>query len=317
VRIFEDLSSFRADKPVVTIGVFDGVHKGHKAILSQLVTRAGELGGESVVLTLWPHPRIVLKKDVENLRLLSSLEEKKWLLEKLGIDNLVILPFTEEISQLNACDFIKEILVDKIGVEHLLIGYDHHFGKGARGSYRDVQACSAEYNFQVERLGAKSEEGTEISSTVIRNALLEGDLGKANQYLGYPYFVMGRVVGGHRIGKKIGFPTANIQPNEHYKLIPKDGVYAIEARINGKLLKGMLNIGYRPTVDRHGRQKSIEAHLFDFDKDIYNKEITIHLMHRIREEKKFNNVDELVEQLKVDKKNSLELLSGDSNNSLR
>lgn len=316
MRVYKDLSDFRADKPVVTIGVFDGVHKGHNAILSKLVSRAGKLGGESVVLTLWPHPRIVLKKDLKNLHLLNSLEEKKWLLEKSGIDHLVILPFTEEVSQLSACDFIKEILVDQIGVEHLLIGYDHHFGKGGKGSYRDVQACSAQYNFQVERLGAKSEEGTEVSSTLIRNALLEGDLEKANQYLGYSYFMMGKVIGGHRMGKKLGFPTANIEPNEPYKLIPEDGVYAIKARINGKILKGMLNIGYRPTVDRHGRHKSIETHLFDFDKDIYNKEITIHMMHRIREEKKFNNVDKLVEQLKVDKRNSLKLLSGDSNNFL-
>jgi len=313
VRIYTELESFQAKKPVVTIGVFDGVHKGHKAIISNLVNRAKEIGGESVVVTLWPHPRIVLKKDVENLRLLNCLEEKKWLLEKQQIDHLVILPFTEELSRLTACDFIKDILVDKIGVEHLLIGYDHHFGKGGKGNFRDVEACSAKYNFQVERLDAKSEEGTEISSTVIRDALLDGNLIKANQYLGYFYFIMGRVIGGNRIGQKIGFPTANIEPHDPYKLIPKDGVYAIKANPDKKTLKGMLNIGYRPTVGGQRNKVSIETHFFDFDEDIYNKEITIHMIQRIREEKKFANVDELVEQLKVDKESSLQILSGTSN----
>ncbi|MBS3770531.1 MAG: riboflavin biosynthesis protein RibF [Bacteroidales bacterium] len=313
MRIYTELESFQAKKPVVTIGVFDGVHKGHKAIISNLVNRATEIGGESVVVTLWPHPRIVLKKDVENLRLLNCLEEKKWLLEKQQIDHLVILPFTEELSRLKACDFIKDILVDKIGVEHLLIGYDHHFGKGGKGNFRDVEACSAKYNFQVERLDAKSEEGTEISSTVIRNALLDGNLKKANQYLGYFYFIMGRVIGGNRIGQKIGFPTANIEPHDPYKLIPKDGVYAIKANPENKTLKGMLNIGYRPTVGGQRNKVSIETHLFDFDEDIYNKEITIHMIQRIRAEKKFNHVDELVEQLKVDKESSLQILSDTSN----
>ncbi len=313
MRIYTELESFQAKKPVVTIGVFDGVHKGHKAIISNLVNRAKEIGGESVVVTLWPHPRIVLKKDVENLRLLNCLEEKKWLLEKQQIDHLVILPFTEELSRLTACDFIKDILVDKIGVEHLLIGYDHHFGKGGKGNFRDVEACSAKYNFQVERLDAKSEEGTEISSTVIRDALLDGNLIKANQYLGYFYFIMGRVIGGNRIGQKIGFPTANIEPHDPYKLIPKDGVYAIKANPDKKTLKGMLNIGYRPTVGGQRNKVSIETHFFDFDEDIYNKEITIHMIQRIREEKKFANVDELVEQLKVDKESSLQILSGTSN----
>lgn len=313
MRVYTELDSFQAKKPVVTIGVFDGVHKGHKAIISHLITKAKEIGGESVVVTLWPHPRIVLKKDIENLRLLNCLEEKKWLLEKHRIDHLVILPFNEELSRLTACDFIRDILVGRIGVEYLLIGYDHHFGKGGKGNFRDVEACSAKYNFLVERFEAKSEEGTEISSTVIRDALLEGNLKKASQYLGYSYFIMGRVIGGHRIGQKIGFPTANIEPHDPYKLIPKDGVYAIKARVDGKTLKGMLNIGYRPTVGGQKSKKSIEAHIFDFHEDIYNKEITIHMIQRIRGEKKFNNVDELVEQLQEDKKSSLQILSESSN----
>lgn len=313
MRVYTELNNFQVKKPIVTIGVFDGVHKGHQAIISHLVNKAKQLGGESVVVTLWPHPRIVLKKDVENLHLLNSLEEKKWLLEKHHIDHLVIIPFNKRISRLSACDFIKNILVGWIGVEHLLVGYDHHFGRGGKGNFRDVEACSTQYNFQVERIEAKSEKGTEISSTVIRNALLEGKLRKANQYLGYPYFIMGRVVGGRRIGKKLGFPTANIVTNDAYKLIPKDGVYAIKAGIEGKTLNGMLNIGYRPTVRHSENNKSIEAHIFDFDEDIYNKEIIIHMMQRIRDEKKFNNMEELVEQLKIDKSMALNLLSKTSN----
>lgn len=308
MKVYTDLNSFQAKKPVVTIGVFDGVHKGHTAIISRLVEKAKELNGESVVLTLWPHPRIFLKKETGNLYLLNSLDEKEMLIEKQRIDHLVIVPFNEKTRQMSACSFIEEILVSKIGVEHLLIGYDHHFGKGGKGDIRDIQACAEKYNFQVERFEAKREEGTEVSSTIIRNALLEGNLQKANKYLGYHYFIKGRVVGGHRIGKKIGFPTANIELADSYKLIPKDGVYAIRANLSGKIMDGMLNIGYRPTVDRHGYKKSIEAHIFDFNDDIYNREIIIYMIQRIRDEKKFNNVDELVEQLKVDKASSLKIL---------
>jgi len=309
VQVHTDLNKFKAHNPVVTIGVFDGVHRGHHRILSRLLEKAREVNGESVVITLWPHPRLVLKKDADKLLLLNSLDEKKILMEQKHIDHLVILPFNEEVSSMSACDFIEQILVNKIGVSNLLIGFDHHFGKGRQGGFDELKSCSLQYNFRVERMDAEKKSGVKISSTLIRNALLEGRLKEANEYLGYEYFLKGHVSGGHRIGKKIGFPTANIEVTDPYKLIPRDGVYAIRATVNGKWHKGMLNIGYRPTVDNHGHQKSIEAHLFDFEDDIYDKIITVHFVWRIRNEQKFSGVDELVEQLRKDKEHSRAILA--------
>jgi riboflavin kinase/FMN adenylyltransferase len=283
-------------------------------IISHLLEKASELRGESVVLTLWPHPRLFLKKDIENFRLLNALEEKQILLEKQHIDHLVVLPFNEETQQMSPSTFIEEILIRRIGVKHLLIGYDHHFGKGGRGNIEDIKNYSRKHNFQVERVEAqKTENGKEISSSIIREALWNGKLEEANKYLGYNYLLKGQVVGGHRIGGKIGFPTANIEIPEPYKLIPKDGVYAIKATIGKKKLQGMLNIGYRPTVDNHGYKKSIEAHLFDFNEDIYGKEIIIHLIARLRDEQRFENVEALIKQLKKDRSESLRILEEKKN----
>jgi len=309
VQVHTELNQFSAHNPVVTIGVFDGVHRGHHRILSRLVEKAGEVNGESVVITLWPHPRLVLKKDADKLQLLNTLDEKKILLEQNHIDHLVILPFNEQLSSMSACEFIESILVEKIGVSNLLIGHDHHFGKGRQGGFDDLKACSLQHNFRVERLDAEKRSGVKISSTIIRSALLDGRLKEANDNLGYNYFLKGHVTGGHRIGKKIGFPTANIEVTDAYKLIPRDGVYAIRATIDGKWHNGMLNIGYRPTVDSHGHQKSIEAHLFDFQDDIYDKHIMVHFVRRIRDERKFSGVEELVEQLKKDKEHTRAILS--------
>jgi len=309
VKVNNELNAFYAETPVVTIGVFDGVHRGHDCILSRLVEKARIVNGESVVVTLWPHPRLVLKKDADQLRLLNTLEEKKMLLEKRQIDHLVVLPFDEHISSMSACDFIEKILVGQIGVAHLLIGHDHHFGKGREGGFQDLKSCSRQYHFEVERLGAEKESGTKISSTIIRNALLDGHIQEANEYLGYHYFLKGHVTGGHRIGQKIGFPTANMEVTDAYKLIPRDGVYAIRTELNGKRYNGMLNIGYRPTIDSHGHKKSIEAHLFDFDQNIYDHHLMIHFIGRIRDEKKFANVDELVGQLRKDKSQAQKILA--------
>lgn len=309
MQVHTELNRFKALNPVVTIGVFDGVHRGHHRILSRLVEKAREVNGESVVITLWPHPRLVLKKDAGKLLLLNTLEEKKILLEQKHIDHLVILPFNEEVSSMSACDFIEQILVNTIGVSNLLIGHDHHFGKGRQGGFDDLKSCSLQYNFRVERMEAEKKSGVKISSTIIRNALLDGRLKEANDYLGYDYFLKGHVTGGRRIGKKIGFPTANIEVTDAYKLIPRDGVYAIRATVNGKWHNGMLNIGYRPTVDSHGHQKSIEAHLFDFGEDIYDKPIMVYFVRRIRDEQKFSGVEELVEQLSKDKEHSRAILA--------
>jgi len=308
VKVHYDLNKFSAKNPVVTIGVFDGVHKGHSKLLSRLKEKAKANDGESVVITLWPHPRLFLGKDLDNLRLINTLDEKKILMEKAQIDHLVILPFNRELSQLSACEFTEQILVDKLHIQSLLIGYDHHFGRERKGGYDDLKSCSFQYNFELERIDAELVNGVKISSTKIREILLKGNIHIANEYLGYQYFIKGYVVGGNRIGQKIGFPTANIEVRESYKLIPCDGVYAVLVNIEGKTKKGMLNIGYRPTFDKYGSRKSIEVHLFNFEEDIYHKEIYIHFVKRIREEKKFDGVEELVNQLEKDKKAAKHIL---------
>jgi len=309
VKVYYDLNQFSVKSPVVTIGVFDGVHKGHAKLLNRLKEKAKANNGESVVITLWPHPRLFLGKDLDNLRLINTLDEKKILMEKAQIDNLVVLPFNRELSQLSACEFTEQILVDKLHIQSLLIGYDHHFGRERKGGYDDLKSCSLQYDFELERIDAELVNGVKISSTKIREILLKGNIHIANEYLGYQYFIKGYVVGGNRIGQKIGFPTANIEVQEPYKLIPCDGVYAVVVNIEGKTQKGMLNIGYRPTFDKYGSRKSVEVHLFNFGKDIYHKEIFIHFVRRIREEKKFDGVEELVNQLEKDKKTAKHILN--------
>ena len=308
MKVHYDLNQFSAKNPVATIGVFDGVHKGHTKILSRLKEKAKAHNGESVVITLWPHPRLFLGKDLDNLRLINTLDEKKILMEQSKIDHLVVLPFNRELSQLSACEFTEQILIDKLHIQSLLIGYDHHFGRERKGGYNDLKSCSLQYNFELERIDAEVVNGVKISSTKIREILLKGDIHIANEYLGYQYFIKGYVVGGNRIGQKIGFPTANVEVQEPYKLIPLDGVYAVIVNIEGKTQKGMLNIGYRPTFDKYGSRKSVEVHLFNFEEDIYHKEIYIHFVKRIREEKKFEGVEELVNQLEKDKKAAKHIL---------
>jgi riboflavin kinase/FMN adenylyltransferase len=308
VKVHYDLSQFSAQNPVATIGVFDGVHKGHAKLLARLREKAYELDGESLVITLWPHPRLFLGKDLDNLRLINTLDEKEVLLERAHIDHLVILPFNRELSQLSACAFTEQILVDKLHIRHLLVGYDHHFGKQREGSYDDLKSCSLKYDFSLERIDAESVNGVKISSTKIRNNLFEGNIHIANEFLGYQFFIKGRVTGGNQIGQKLGFPTANIEIQDPYKLIPRDGVYAVIANVRGKTYNGMLNIGYRPTFDKYGFRKSIETHLFDFEDDIYHQEIFIHFVKRIRDERKFDGVDQLVDQLQKDKKAARHIL---------
>ncbi|MGM0497842.1 MAG: bifunctional riboflavin kinase/FAD synthetase [Bacteroidota bacterium] len=309
MKVHYDINQFSAKNPVATIGVFDGVHRGHTKLLNRLKEKALANNGESVVITLWPHPRLFLGKDLDNLRLINTLDEKKILMEKAKVDHLVVLPFNRELSQLSACEFTEQILVDKLHIRFLLVGYDHHFGRERKGGYNDLKSCSRQYNFGLERIDAELVNGVKISSTKIREILLNGEIHIANEYLGYQYFIKGYVVGGNRVGQKLGFPTANVEVQEPYKLIPHDGVYAVIANINGKTHKGMLNIGYRPTFDKYGSRKSIEVHLFDFEEDIYHKEIYIHFVKRIREEKKFEGVEELVNQLEKDKKTAMHILN--------
>lgn len=299
--IHTDLNNFNINNPILTIGVFDGVHLGHQKVLGRLKEIAKEKGGESVVLTLWPHPRIVLDKDVESLRLLNNIVEKKYLLSKTGIDHLIITPFTKEFSELSACEFIEEYLVKKINVKHLVVGYNHQFGKDRKAGYEFLNECAQNFGFSIEKLDAKLVDNDKVSSTKIREFLISGYLDIANNYLGYEYFISGNVIEGNQIGRKIGFPTANIKIPEPYKQVPKDGVYAVRVKLNGDSYYGMLNIGSRPTIESTLRSKNIEVHILDFDKKIYNQTVTVSFVKRMRDEKKFNGLEELKQQLEKDK----------------
>jgi riboflavin kinase/FMN adenylyltransferase len=283
---------------VVTIGTFDGVHIGHKKIISKVISNAEELNCESTVLTFFPHPRVVLQNG-ESLKLLNTIEEKKILLEKIGLSNLVIHPFDKEFSQLSAEDFVKIILVDQLHVQKIIIGYDHRFGKNRSADIKDLSLFGIKYGFAVEQISAQEIDEIAISSTKIRTSLEEGAITLANEYLGYNYFFSGTVVKGNQLGRTLGFPTANIQIDENYKLIPKNGVYFVKSKINEKLVFGMMNIGTRPTVD--GKNQSIEVHFFEFELDLYDMKITIELVTFIREEQKFESLEALKNQLFKDK----------------
>ncbi len=280
--------------------MFDGVHSGHRQLLAQLVDKAKALNGEAVVLTFWPHPRMVLNQDKDQLRFLSSPEERTILFSQLGIDHLLLVPFTKELSNLSSEEFISQFLVDKIGIHHLLVGYNHRFGKGRTHSYNEYCELAEKYDFGISIVEAVLTDGMQTSSTDIRNHLLAGHIEKANQILGYLYLLNGRVMGGQQLGRRIGYPTANIEVSESYKLIPPDGVYACKVHVEGKLFGGMLNIGYRPTVNHNIDHRSLEVHIFDFNRDIYSEEIRIEFISRVRDEMKFENVNALIEQLKKD-----------------
>ncbi|WP_439182044.1 bifunctional riboflavin kinase/FAD synthetase [Carboxylicivirga taeanensis] len=300
MKVHSDLSKFKAQRPVITIGMFDGVHTGHRVLLGRLTEKAKEVDGESVVITFWPHPRMVLKQDADKLRFLTSPEERTKLFGQLGIDHLVLIPFSLELANLTAEEFIQQILIDKLGIYHLMVGYNHRFGKGRQHSYDEYQTFARQYNFQISMVEAVLTDGMQTSSTDIRTHLLAGQMQAANKILGYRYTVSGRVVGGQQLGRRIGYPTANIEVEEPHKLIPPDGVYAVKVRVEGKDYGGMLNIGYRPTVNHNVDHRSLEVHIFDFNHDIYSEEVELQFISRVRDEQKFTNVDELIAQLKKD-----------------
>jgi riboflavin kinase / FMN adenylyltransferase len=309
VKTWNNLEGFNVPNPVVTIGIFDGLHRGHRFLIGELKEMAKKVGGETVIVTLWPHPRMVLQKDPDSLRYLSSIEEKKVLMEKAGVDHLVIIPFTEEFAALDSCSFVKDYLVDRIHISQLVVGYNHKFGKNREGDYESLKGCAGLYNFGIERMESKSVNGVKLSSSLIRELLSSGNLDLANEYLGYDYLLHGEVVGGNRIGRKIGFPTANIQPDDPHKLIPRDGVYAVHCEMKGVMYPGMMNIGFRPTIEAGMNIKTLEVNLFDFQDDIYNEEVFIHFRKRIRDEKKFSGIDQLREQLTIDREIAREMLS--------
>jgi len=299
LKIFHSINEFHSDKKtIVTIGTFDGVHLGHAAILKKLTQNTQNETFESTVLTFFPHPRMVLQGK-SDLKLLNTINEKIELLEKIGIDNLIIHPFDEKFAELNAEAFVSTILIDHLRVQKIIIGYDHRFGKNRTANIDDLISFGAQYGFEVEQISAQEIDEISISSTKIRTALEEGDIQLANEYLGYSYFLSGTVVKGKQLGRTIGFPTANISLEEDYKLVPQNGVYVVQAEIDGNIIYGMMNIGFNPTVQ--GKQKTIEVHLFDFDTDIYNRKIQVAILQRIRSEKKFESIELLTKQLEEDR----------------
>jgi riboflavin kinase/FMN adenylyltransferase len=299
LNIFHSINEFHSDKKtIVTLGTFDGVHLGHAAILKKLTQNTQNGTFESTVLTFFPHPRMVLQGK-SDLKLLNTINEKIELLEKIGIDNLIIHPFDEKFAELNAEAFVSTILVDHLRVQKIIIGYDHRFGKNRTANIDDLISFGAQYGFEVEQISAQEIDEISISSTKIRTALEEGDIQLANEYLGYSYFLSGTVVKGKQLGRTIGFPTANISLEEDYKLVPQNGVYVVQAEIDSKSIYGMMNIGFNPTVQ--GKQKTIEVHLFDFDTDIYNRKIQVAILQRIRSEKKFESIELLTKQLEEDR----------------
>jgi riboflavin kinase/FMN adenylyltransferase len=309
VKLHTDINSFKAINPVVTIGTFDGVHLGHQKVIERLKQIAKKHQGESVIFTFYPHPRLVTSPKETNLRLLTTLEEKIKLFEKFGVDHLIVFPFNKEFSELTYNDFVKTILVDQLKTHCLVVGYDHKFGKNRAGGFEDLKKCANEYNFNIEKLGALSIEEDNVSSTKIRTALQNGTIKTANQYFGYKFALHGSVVSGKQLGRKLGFPTANIEASDPHKIIPGYGVYAVRTSVNGKQYNGMLNIGTRPTFNKNADNRSIEVNIFDFEEDIYGKEVTLFFIDKIRDEQKFEGVEMLVKQLKLDKISALRILT--------
>lgn len=299
-------SNLNIRNPIVTTGTFDGVHVGHRKIIERLKALATEYNGETVVITFEPHPRLVLFPDDNNLEMLSTVAEKQHLLEEAGIDHLIVLPFTKEFSRLSSNEWIH-LLVESLLLHTLVIGYDHHFGRNREGSIEQLKQLSKELEFELVEIPAQDIDDIRVSSTKIRQALKDGDVKLANSFLEYPYSFTGIVVEGDKRGREIGYPTANLVVEDKLKLIPADGVYAVNVKVDNNIHQGMLNIGFRPTVD--GKKHAIEVHIFNMDQNLYGKEITIHLMSRIRNEKKFENVDALKTQLDIDAQVALHELS--------
>lgn len=299
LTIFNSINDFQSPKKtILTLGTFDGVHLGHRKILEKLTLNTENGKYESLVLTFFPHPRMVLQGQ-SDVKLLNTIDEKVDLLEKIGIQNLVIHPFDETFSQLSAENFVKNVLVDRFHIQKIIIGHDHRFGRNRTANIDDLIAFGEKYKFEVEQISVQEIQDVSISSTKIRKALTEGNMALANEYLGYDYFLSGTVFKGKQLGRSIGFPTANLKMEENYKLIPRNGVYVVKSSINQKTVFGMMNIGFNPTVA--GKNLSIEVHYFDFDADLYDQKIRVSILEYLRPEQKFESVELLKVQLEKDK----------------
>lgn len=316
MRIYHHIDHFnKLQNAIVTIGTFDGVHFGHRKIISRLQEVARQTGGETVILTFFPHPRMILHPEDVNIKLITTMNEKAELLEQLGIDHLIITPFTRDFSNLSPQQYIKNILVDRIGTKNIVTGYDHRFGKDREGGLESLQKYGATYNYGVEEIPEQDIHDVAVSSTKIRNSILSGDVSIAQDFLGYPFHLSGIVIKGDQIGRKIGFPTANLFIEETYKLIPADGIYAVTIELQDvgrsslkqeSKLKGMAYIGNRPTIN--GMSRNIEVNIFDFSEDLYKKTIRINFHNFIRNDEKFKSLTELKAQLKKDEESARLLL---------
>ena len=291
---------------VITIGTFDGVHIGHRKIIKRLVEAAQDSMLESAVLTFFPHPRMVLQKEV-GIELINTIEERKQILLNTGIDHLIVYPFTKDFSRLSAKEYIEEVLVNKLHAKKVIIGYDHRFGRNRNANIEDLRKYGEEYGFEVEEISKQDVDEVAVSSTKIRKALQEGNIERANSYLGSHFLLTGKIVKGKGIGKDLGFPTANLKIEEAYKLIPKTGVYVVKADIDNQEVFGMMNIGYNPTVG--GSEKTIETYFFNLDKNLYGKELQIKMLKRIREEKKFSGLEELIKAMQKDEDFSINYIN--------
>lgn len=310
MNIYRDITELPLFKnAIITIGTFDGVHNGHRQILNQLIEEANEVNGTPVVITFYPHPKQIVGNDHSSVLVLNTLEEKSALLAEVGIEHLVVVPFTKEFAEQSAEDYIKNFLVRSFKPHTIIIGYDHRFGKNRAGNYELLEVKGQEFNYRVKEIPEHILHNITISSTKIRTQLLEGNISTANELLGYDYFFSGNVITGKQLGRTIGFPTANLAINNESKLIPGNGVYAVTVQIeNDKtIFNGMMNIGVRPTFEK--TERTIEVNIFDFDSPIYDKQLTVHIKTRLRDEMKFDGIDSLKNQLNRDREMAISQLT--------
>jgi len=304
VRIYKDLNELAEfSNSVVTIGTFDGVHLGHQKILKMVQNEASDIKGESILFTFYPHPRMVVFPDSHNLKLIQTIDEKVESLRAFGIDNLIIYPFTKEFSRLTAFEFVRDILVDKLKVKKLVIGYDHQFGRNREGNINFLKESAEIFDFEVVEISAEEVLEVNVSSTKIRNSILDGNIRRANEFLGRPFQIEGEVIKGNELGRDLGFPTINLKINNQNKILPCDGVYAVRVRVLDRLYEGMMNIGQNPTVrGEDARDKKYEIHIFDFNEDVYGHHVTVLFYQYVRKEKSFDKLEELKLQIQSDEK---------------
>ena len=306
MKIFHSTLDFKPyKKSIITIGTFDGVHIGHQKIIKKMVQNGQDLDLKTVILTFFPHPRMVLNGN-SDIKLLNTINEKSLLLEKNGIQNLIVQKFDDAFSNLSPEDFVKKILIDQLNIQKIIIGHDHRFGKNRAAGIDDLIELGYKYNFEVEQISVQEIDDIAVSSTKIRNAIIDGNISLANNYLGYNYQLTGNVINGKKLGRTIGFPTANIYVSENYKLIPKNGVYVVKSFIQNKTVFGLMNIGIKPTFEEN--KLTIEVYFIDFEGDLYNQNLTIEILEYIRKEQKFDSIESLKTQIETDKRKALEFI---------